>query len=513
MQDMDVISFAILKIVVLLITLVTEGKAYDDFDKECVRVHNQLRALHNASALCWSESLARDAQKWAESLAYRDRAEHDYQDLITKGQGENIAWMAKAVDKCHGAVKNPGCITCGDIVKKWYSEEKNYDFQKAAAIAVGQPIRHFNQIVWKSTAELGVGSARSDQHGLIVVARYSPMGSTGGPAAFLQNVSPPSYGNSSLDAEGQKPNAGETTIIKITKVVQKLPQAVSPATNGSGETGLPSPPPPSSSPTEAPPTVPERTGSSQTCGVRKPSRIVGGEVAYPGAWPWQTGLKRTPSDIIFCGGSLINKEWVVTASHCVYDMLRVNSDTVLIAVLGEFDKANKEEQEVSIRTKKIIMHPQYDPQSLDYDIALLKLEAPLDFNVYIRPVCLPGSYTKFDERSTCYVTGFGRTQQGGELAGMLRMAKVPLVSKETCEAAYGKEKITDRMICAGFPKGGIDACQGDSGGPLSCLYEGRWYLTGVVSWGVGCAQPNAYGVYAKVQELNEWVDNTMKENE
>lgn len=90
--------------------------------------------------------MARDAQKWAESLAYRDRAEHDYQDLITKGQGENIAWMAKAVDKCHGAVKNPGCITCGDIVKKWYSEEKNYDFQKAAAIAVGQPIRHFNQV-------------------------------------------------------------------------------------------------------------------------------------------------------------------------------------------------------------------------------------------------------------------------------------------------------------------------------------------------------------------------------
>ena len=121
------------------------GKAYDDFDKDCVRVHNQLRALHNASALCWSESLARDAQKWAESLAYRDRAEHDYQDLITKGQGENIAWMANAVDKCQGAVKKPGCITCGDIVKKWYSEEKNYDFQKAAPTAVGQTIRHFNQ--------------------------------------------------------------------------------------------------------------------------------------------------------------------------------------------------------------------------------------------------------------------------------------------------------------------------------------------------------------------------------
>lgn len=278
--------------------------------------------------------------------------------------------------------------------------------------------------------------------------------------------------------------------------------------------GPSSPPPSSTSPSGPPPTVPGSTEPSLTCGVRKPSRIVGGEVAYPGAWPWQTGLKRSPDTLIFCGGSLVNKEWVVTASHCVYDMLKANSDTVLIAVLGEFDKANKEEQEISIRTKKIIMHPNYNPRSLDYDIALIKLETPLeDFSVYIRPVCLPSSDTKFDEQSKCYVTGFGRLEQGGELAGMLRMAKIPLVSKETCEAAYGAQKLTDRMICAGFPKGGIDACQGDSGGPLSCLYEGRWYLTGVVSWGVGCAQPNAYGVYAKVQELKEWVDNTMKQNE
>lgn len=278
--------------------------------------------------------------------------------------------------------------------------------------------------------------------------------------------------------------------------------------------GPSSPPPSSTSPPGPPSTVAGSTEPSLTCGVRKPSRIVGGEVAYPGAWPWQTGLKRSPGTIIFCGGSLVNKEWVVTASHCVYDMLKANSDTVLIAVLGEFDKANKEEQEISIRTKKIIMHPNYNPRSLDYDIALIKLETPLeDFSVYIRPVCLPSSDTTFDEQSKCYVTGFGRTEQGGELAGMLRMAKIPLVSKETCEAAYGAKKLTDRMICAGFPKGGIDACQGDSGGPLSCLYEGRWYLTGVVSWGVGCAQPNAYGVYAKMQELKEWVDNTMKQNE
>lgn len=75
-----------------------------------------------------------------------DRAEHDYQDLITKGQGENIAWMTKTVEKCNGPVRKPGCVSCGDIVKKWYSEEKNYDFQKAAPAVAGQPTRHFNQV-------------------------------------------------------------------------------------------------------------------------------------------------------------------------------------------------------------------------------------------------------------------------------------------------------------------------------------------------------------------------------
>ena len=108
-------------------------------------MHNQLRAQHNASALCWSESLARDAQKWAENLASRDRAEHDYQDLITRGHGENIAWITNTVEKCQGHRK-PGCVSCRDIVKKWYSEEKNYDFQKGTPVNAGQPIRHFNQV-------------------------------------------------------------------------------------------------------------------------------------------------------------------------------------------------------------------------------------------------------------------------------------------------------------------------------------------------------------------------------
>lgn len=92
--------------------------------------------------------MAGEAQKWAENLANRDRVEHDYQDLITKGQGENIAWINSTTEKCEGP-KKPGCVGCGDIVKKWYSEGKNYDFQKGAAIDPGQPVRHFNQVMYE----------------------------------------------------------------------------------------------------------------------------------------------------------------------------------------------------------------------------------------------------------------------------------------------------------------------------------------------------------------------------
>ena len=121
------------------------GVAYDEFDRDCVRVHNELRALHNASALSWSESLALEAQRWAEQLAYRDRAEHDFQELITKGEGENIAWVAKAVDRCQGQ-KRPGCVSCDDIVRKWYSEGANYNYNTGQAIDSEKPINHFNQV-------------------------------------------------------------------------------------------------------------------------------------------------------------------------------------------------------------------------------------------------------------------------------------------------------------------------------------------------------------------------------
>lgn len=97
---------------------------------------------------------------------------------------------------------------------------------------------------------------------------------------------------------------------------------------------------------------------------------------------------------------------------------------------------------------------------------------------------------------------------------ILQQAKVPLISRDSCQAAYDDlgYTISARMRCAGYAKGGIDACQGDSGGPLVCSKNDKWYLTGAVSWGIGCAREGRYGVYADLMDLKYWVQQTINQN-
>ena len=245
---------------------------------------------------------------------------------------------------------------------------------------------------------------------------------------------------------------------------------------------------------------------------KQPSYIVGGMAAKIGRWPWQAGLKRSAADKIFCGGSLIDPQWVVTAAHCLYDMVKYSSTGMIPhieVVLGEFNQERKDQKEVLVNVSKLFLHGQYDPKTMDYDMALLKLENPLKLSKIVRPVCLPNESVDFRPGTSCYVTGFGLTEQGGEVATTLQEASVPIVPQEICQSAYTTKKITSRMFCAGFAKGGIDACRGDSGGPLVCKNDDKWLLKGIVSWGVGCARPGAYGVYSNVKEFLPWIGNIV----
>ncbi|KAH9514781.1 Trypsin-1 [Bulinus truncatus] len=149
----------------------------------------------------------------------------------------------------------------------------------------------------------------------------------------------------------------------------------------------------------------------------------------------------------------------------------------------------------------------YDDWTIDYDIAIFKVSTAVPTNNYISAVCLPNE--GWFEGEKAIVAGWGTLTAGGDSPYKLHQVQKPIKSRETCEQRYGVGSISPRMLCAGLPQGGVDSCQGDSGGPLYTYRENRWTLTGIVSWGYGCAEAGRPGVYADVIELKDWVNSII----
>jgi len=246
------------------------------------------------------------------------------------------------------------------------------------------------------------------------------------------------------------------------------------------------------------------------CGMaNRLTRIVNGVDTEVNEYPWQAGLVSTGGSWIFCGGSLINNKYVLTAAHCTAGQ----SAGRIQVLLGEHDKTTTTETEtVRKSVSAIIDHPSYDRRTINYDYSLLKLSSPVDWsgNSHIRPVCLPDAGTTFDSGDPLVVTGWGATSSGGSTADVLQEAVVNYVDNTECENRYGRGKISSAMMCAATPS--KDSCQGDSGGPLvhaRSNNNNNYALAGVVSWGYGCADPNYPGVYARVTSVLPWInDNT-----
>lgn len=228
-------------------------------------------------------------------------------------------------------------------------------------------------------------------------------------------------------------------------------------------------------------------------------KIVGGGPAAKGEFPFQVSLQSI-SGSHFCGGSLIKKNWVLTASHCVQDSSAIN------VVLGLYDQTNKTGTE-TFTAKRIIAHPQFDSGTFDYDYALIELSGDskmrtIDLNRI--EIDIPKSGSPY----MVWTAGWGTTAENSyEVPNILQKVEIPLVSKEKCNAAdVYNGGITDRMMCAGLPQGGKDSCQGDSGGPLFTKQaSGDYTLVGIVSWGEGCARPKKFGVYTKVNAMIDWI--------
>ncbi|XP_047620935.1 coagulation factor IX isoform X1 [Phacochoerus africanus] len=255
--------------------------------------------------------------------------------------------------------------------------------------------------------------------------------------------------------------------------------------------------------TEAEPILDSLTESNQS--VDDLTRIVGGENAKPGQFPWQVLLNGKID--AFCGGSIINEKWVVTAAHCIEPGVKIT------VVAGEYNTEETEPTEQRRNVIRAIPHHSYNATMNKYshDIALLELDEPLTLNSYVTPICIADKeYTNiFLKFGSGYVSGWGRVFNRGRSATILQYLKVPLVDRATCLRST-KFTIHNNMFCAGFHEGGKDSCQGDSGGPHVTEVEGTSFLTGIISWGEECAMKGKYGIYTKVSRYVNWIKEKTK---
>ncbi|KAM4566808.1 ST14 transmembrane serine protease matriptase a [Odontesthes bonariensis] len=243
------------------------------------------------------------------------------------------------------------------------------------------------------------------------------------------------------------------------------------------------------------------------CGMRmfRTSRIVGGENAEEGEFPWQVSLHVKNFGHV-CGATIIGPKWLVTAAHCVQDdpKTRYSQPGTWEAYLGLHIQRQTASHVVKRNLIRIIPHPNYNSFTFDNDIALMELDSPVAYSDHIRPICLPSSQHDFPASETVWITGWGATREGGNAATALQKAQVRIINHSVCNDLMGGA-ITSRMLCAGVLSGGVDACQGDSGGPLSSPGKKGMFLAGVVSWGDGCARRNKPGIYTTVTKFRGWI--------
>ncbi|XP_033290903.2 coagulation factor VII isoform X3 [Orcinus orca] len=210
------------------------------------------------------------------------------------------------------------------------------------------------------------------------------------------------------------------------------------------------------------------------------------------------------------------ESWVVTSAPKGSAPGRLRSWRNLTVVLGEHDLSQDEGDEQERQVAQVIIPDKYVRGKTDHDLALLRLARPVALGDHVAPLCLPER--AFAERTLAFVrfsavSGWGQLLERGATALRLMAVHVPRLLTQDCRQLSrrrpGGPVVTDNMFCAGYTDGSKDACKGDSGGPHATHFQGTWYLTGVVSWGEGCAAAGHFGVYTRVSQYTAWLRRLM----
>ncbi|ENQ4671776.1 S1 family peptidase [Vibrio cholerae] len=233
------------------------------------------------------------------------------------------------------------------------------------------------------------------------------------------------------------------------------------------------------------------------------SRIIGGEQAPAGEWPYMVALTGRDTDYDFCGGSLLNERYVLTAAHCVDKEDPAHID----AIVGAYDMKNLGTAE-RIRVKRIYVHQDYAYASGGNDIAVLELESAPRLTQFTS-IATAADFNQINNGDLLTVIGFGNRKEVNGVKSdpptKLHQVDVPFVPIEECRTkGLGYDSQGEGVFCAGTA--GKDSCSGDSGGPIFFRTNHGLVQMGVVSWGTGCGRPNKPGVYTKLSAFNTWLN-------
>ncbi|XP_053679739.1 trypsin-3-like [Anopheles nili] len=225
---------------------------------------------------------------------------------------------------------------------------------------------------------------------------------------------------------------------------------------------------------------------------RQYERIVGGTTVTIARYPFALSLRRYSNHI--CSATVISANFAATSAHCTAPL---KSLTGLTLYGGS---TSLKTGGTSFPVASSIVHPNYNPETFDFDVAVLRVQTPFSSNPNIAPVQLIAADTKLADRTSLNVIGWGRTMTGESLSPALRATSIPAISNAVCSAIWSDTIITDNMLCAGTK--GKDSCTGDSGGSLLLLSNNFFSLVGIVSWGSASCGSEYPGIYARVASPN-----------
>lgn len=259
--------------------------------------------------------------------------------------------------------------------------------------------------------------------------------------------------------------------------------------------------------------------------------VVGGVPAALNELPWQVGILRDPSEPFrtqFCGGTLVNSHWIISAAHCFrrytddhqYSTIRSPNELYVLAGVIDLNLAHSDHIR-SVST--VYVHPDFGPETYDNDIALLYLDKPLECeSCGTVGLVAPNHANSPDSESlvaapgmTATLSGWGsqsRDQEKPLFTPYLMRLDAPLWNNWACiwDTSYTARQLTRNMLCAGDIQGTGDSCHGDSGGPLvvpNSQGSGEYLLAGVISWGYGCAEPGFPGINTRVARYVDWISD------